>query len=128
MLAFRPPAFAPIRPSLQGALLAQEAPPIVTPGQIKAIGTGFGLASATLGAAAAWVGFSTGSKESGLLSIAGYVIGAVGALTGLFSLIGVARLVAVDTAEVQKMINEAAQKARAEQQQQAPAQRTAFGT
>lgn len=46
------------------------------------------LVGGTLAAATAWVGFSTGARERGLLSAAGYVIGSLGALTALFSLLG----------------------------------------
>jgi hypothetical protein len=121
MLAFRPPAFAPLGPTLRGALLAQEQMPVVTPGQIKAVGTGAGLISTALGAAAAWVGFRTGSKESGLLSVAGYTVGVAGAFIGLFSLIGAVRIIAIPSMEIQQMINEAAQRAREKQAAAAPA-------
>ncbi len=61
-------------------------------GQSKAGVAAFGavplLISATLGAGAAWVGFSTGSREKGLLSILGYVFGIGGALSAIGGTIG----------------------------------------
>jgi hypothetical protein len=39
-----------------------------------------------LGAGAAWVGFSTGSREKGTLGAIGYVVGAAGALSALVGL------------------------------------------
>lgn len=55
---------------------------------IAAIGALPLLLGGALGAATAWVGFSTGSREKGLLSVSGYVIGALGALGALSGLVG----------------------------------------
>ena len=46
------------------------------------------LISATLGAGVAWVGFSTGSRETGLLSVLGYIFGIGGALSAVGGTIG----------------------------------------
>jgi hypothetical protein len=46
------------------------------------------LVGAGLGAGMAWVGFSTGSRERGLLSILGYVFGAFGTLSAAGGVLG----------------------------------------
>lgn len=46
------------------------------------------LTGAAVGAASAWVGFSTGSREKGLLSALGYVFGALGALSAVGGTLG----------------------------------------
>jgi hypothetical protein len=53
-------------------------------GPIAKAGAAGLLTGALMGAATAWVGFSTGSREDGFLSGTGYVIGSLGAL-GAFS-------------------------------------------
>lgn len=125
MLAFCPPAFRSVGPSLRGALLAQVGPiPAVTPGEIKAVGAGLGLVSTALFAATAWVGIHTGTKEKGLLSIAGWVVGAAGGLVGAASLFGLLQLLAMPAAEIQRVIDEAQRKAASEAPAPAPRPRT----
>lgn len=46
------------------------------------------LLAAAIGAGTAWVGFSTGQREKGFLSILGYGIGSVGALGALMGTLG----------------------------------------
>lgn len=112
MIAFSPPAFHPIGPSLRGALLAQPAgPPVVTPGEVKTAGAAFGLATAAIGAATAWVGIHTGQKESGLLSVAGWIVGIAGGLAGAGALLGVVRLLAVPSEEIRRVVEDAQRKA-----------------
>lgn len=55
---------------------------------VAAIGAIPMLLGAAWGAGAAWVGFSTGAREKGLLSILGYVVGSVGALGAIFGTLG----------------------------------------
>lgn len=57
------------------------------------------IVSIPLQAAATWVGFHTGSKETGWLSAAGYVVGIVGAIGTLVSLLGLVVGTAVEVAD-----------------------------
>jgi hypothetical protein len=74
------------RPGLGSPLIARR--PTLAAGDQKMraiIGAGtlplaFGTA---LGAGTAWVGFSTGSREEGFLSVLGYVVGTISALMAL---------------------------------------------
>lgn len=84
-IGFRPPSISPLRPRSIGQL---------TPGQAKAVDAGKTLLDAGFGAGVAWVGFYTGSKASGLLSVLGYVIGGGGAVR---SALGVLDLVLMAT-------------------------------
>lgn len=61
----------------------------------QSVGTGIQVAANVLalgmGLATAWVGFDTGSRRSGLLSVLGYVIGVGGAISAVmdFAILGV---------------------------------------
>lgn len=68
MAAWRPapPAAAPVRKAVMG--------------QAGAGGALASLLGAAIGASTAWVGFATGAREKGFLSVLGYVIGSLGAL------------------------------------------------
>lgn len=57
-------------------------------GGVAAVGALGLLLYGALGAGAAWVGFSTGAREKGFLSILGYGIGSLGALAALGGTIG----------------------------------------
>lgn len=70
----RPRSFAAPRMGQRGAALIAGFIPLLITG--------------ALGAGTAWVGFSTGAREKGLLSVTGYVVGSLGALGALFSLLG----------------------------------------
>lgn len=66
---------------------APEAPPSkLTPGVIRVALTGGLVVETALGAAGTWVGLFTGQKATGLLSVLGYAVGAVSAVSGLVSL------------------------------------------
>lgn len=107
MLIYQPPAFKPIRASLRGVLIGQQEPIDVTPGQVKSVGVITGLVVSAFSAATAWVGISTGQRESGLLSIAGWAVGLVGGLTGAMALLGTFNLATTPLEEIQRAINEA---------------------
>lgn len=74
--------------ALQGSTLPKEGFGLGTPA-LGAIGAPLftGLVAIPLQAAATWVGFHTGSKETGWLSAAGYVVGVMGAIGTLASVI-----------------------------------------
>lgn len=81
--------FSPVRLSQAAATpaAAPEAPPSkLTPGVIRGVLTGGLVIETALGAAGTWVGLFTGQKASGLLSILGYTVGAVSAVSGIVSL------------------------------------------
>jgi hypothetical protein len=62
-------------------------------GTVKAVTLGALLLPTTLAAAVAYVGFRLGSKDEGVPSILGYVVGALGgisALMGILAMLGVA--------------------------------------
>lgn len=96
------PGFLHAPLALQGPRMAslrihEYVPPAAVPrrrmGQTDDTGTGLLVPAlaATLSAATAWVGFATGVREKGLLSVAGYVIGGLGGLAAIgaaFSLLG----------------------------------------
>lgn len=84
-------------PSLRGAgyAPARWRPPTATPvrmgqdrGALAAAGAVPLLISTAMGVGLAWVGFSTGSREKGLLSILGYIFGVVGGLGAATSALG----------------------------------------
>lgn len=86
------------RPGLGSPAIARR--PFLGVGDQKAgaiLGAGVGtLAFGTaLSAGTAWVGFSTGSREEGFLSVLGYVVGSIGAL---MTVGGVASLLALGIA------------------------------
>lgn len=65
----------------------------VGPGTVKAVTLGALLLPTALAAATAYVGFRLGSKDEGVPSILGYVVGALGgisAIMGLLAMLGVA--------------------------------------
>ena len=81
--------FTPVR--LSQAAANPPATPVtppskLTPGVIRGVLTGGLVIETALGAAGTWVGLFTGSKASGLLSILGYTVGAVSAVSGIVSL------------------------------------------
>jgi hypothetical protein len=63
-----------------------QLPSKLTPGVIRVTLTGGLLFETALGAAGAWVGLFTGQKAKGLLSVVGYTVGAVSAVSGIVSL------------------------------------------
>jgi hypothetical protein len=65
----------------------------VGPGTVKAVTLGALLLPTTLAAATAYVGFRLGSKDEGIPSIVGYIVGALGGITalmGILAMLGVA--------------------------------------
>lgn len=72
--------------------LAQQSQPPISGAQIKRTGVGLGLVVTTLSGAAAWVGFRTGLREGGLVSVAGWAVGLTGAILGAMTLFGTASL------------------------------------
>lgn len=77
---------SPVRLS-QAVPAETSAPPSrLTPGVIRTALTGGLVIETALGAAGTWVGLFTGQKASGLLSILGYTVGAVSAVSGVVSL------------------------------------------
>lgn len=107
MIAYVHPAFRPAyRPAAIRPRMAQQAPPPVTPGEIKGTAAGLGLVSTTLSAAAAWVGIDTGIRGTGLKSVAGWVVGLTGALFGAMSLFGTLGVLFTSEAELQHAIDE----------------------
>lgn len=80
----------------------------MNPATVKAVGATIGAFSVTLAAATTWVGFSTGRREKGLLSVAGYVVGAFGAVSAALDLFGIGALLLSDSASIQKLIDEKA--------------------
>lgn len=96
--------------ALPAGLGQQERLP--TPGEIRktaAIGGTFGTA---MGGAAAWVGIRTGIKESGLLSMAGWVVGVAGGLMGALSFFGLASVLLTSNERLQEVIREAERRQR----------------
>lgn len=91
------PRYAPVYSRrISPVRLGQEAPAPqskLTPGIIRTAMVGGLLVETTLGAAGAWVGLYAGQKASGLLSIAGYVVGTLSAVSGLVSLVELATFV-----------------------------------
>ncbi len=81
---YRAPAWRPARFIVSGPPRAK----VGQTGALAAMGAIPLLFGAALGAGAAWVGFSTGSKEKGLLSALGYTVGSLGALGALFGVVG----------------------------------------
>lgn len=106
MTPYKAPAFRhQYRPApLASRRLGQEAP---TGSQIKTAGVGLGLLSTTLSGAAAWVGLHTGIKESGILSIAGWVVGVTGAIMGAMSFFGTVGLLLTPAEELERAAREA---------------------
>lgn len=85
---FQPATIRSWRPSvlpLQGysPAIAQATPP--SPAAVVGAGIALGAVSTAFGAATSYVGIRTGVKESGFLSILGWVVGAAGALYTLSS-------------------------------------------
>lgn len=80
--------FSPVRLSQAApdAAAVPAAPSKLTPGVIRGVLTGGLVIETALGAAGTWVGFYTGSKASGLLSVLGYTVAAVSAVSGVVSL------------------------------------------
>lgn len=77
------PAILPLgrRPRVMAQAVMSQAPvstSVQTVAHVLALG---------MGAATAWVGFDTGARRSGLLSVLGYVIGVGGALSAAMDLI-----------------------------------------
>lgn len=85
MLAYQSVWRPAILPSGRPRVLAQAVTPRaaqVAPGVLTLAHT-FALA---MGAATAWVGFDTGARRSGLLSVLGYVVGVGGAISAALDL------------------------------------------
>jgi hypothetical protein len=77
--AWRPGLGSPVASSLPRKMGDGEP----RPGAILGAGAlTLGLGTA-LSAGTAWVGFSTGSREEGFLSVLGYIVGSIGALTAV---------------------------------------------
>src|SRR5262245_35225805 len=76
---------SPIRLS-QATPAPTPAPSKLNPGVIRTAIAGGLVVETTLGAAGAWVGLFTGQHAKGLLSILGYGIGAISAISGVVSL------------------------------------------
>lgn len=101
--AYRPPTYKPaVRPLRH---LGQDTP---SGTKIKTAGVGLGLLSTTLSAATAWVGLNTAMKESGLISVAGWVVGLTGALMGAMSLFGTMGLLLASAEDLERAAREAA--------------------
>lgn len=90
-LGYRPPTMLPIEPPRLGQ---------VTLGQERAVALGAGALSVAVSSATAWVGISTGLREKGLLSVAGWIVGIAGGLRGLLEVVGIA-LIATGSAQPQ---------------------------
>lgn len=106
-LAWSPKPFAP------AVARGRAVPAVERLGQstagVAALGAVPLLLGAALGAGTAWVGFSTGSRESGILSILGYLVGSLGALAALGGTLGALLWIAgVGTAagEIERMRQE----------------------
>ncbi len=72
-------------PMIRPRVLAQTASP-KTPIPVPVLAIGHTVAFG-VGAATAWVGFDTGARRTGLLSVLGYVIGVGGALSAVVDLV-----------------------------------------
>lgn len=106
MIAYRPFGFAPI--ALKGRLgqngVSTVAPtPPAGPGTVKAVATIVGLASLTLSAATAWVGYTAAKEKAGWLKAAGWVVGIGGALGGLMTLAQIGVVLAASPEEIRAM-------------------------
>lgn len=77
---------SPVRLSQATPPSTPTPPSKLTPGVIRTVLTGGLVIETALGAAGTWVGLYTGQKASGLLSILGYTVGAVSAVSGVVSL------------------------------------------
>lgn len=75
------PKWAPMQGRTNGPKMGQAA-------GIAALAAVPLLLGAAIGAGTAWVGFSTGAREKGFLSVLGYLIGSVGALGALGGVLG----------------------------------------
>lgn len=91
-----------IKTSFRLSQAANEPDP--TPGQIRAMAAGVGTVATALSAATAWVGLSTGSRERGLLSTAGYVVGILGGLNGLSQLFATGKVLFMNDAELRELV------------------------
>jgi hypothetical protein len=69
-----------------GPRIGQAAAPAL-PGKTAVVGV-LAIAGA-IGAGAAWVGFSTGARESGILSLLGYGFGILGVVESAVSVLGI---------------------------------------
>jgi len=78
-----------------------------TPGEIRKTAAVGGLLGTAMGGAAAWVGIRTGVKESGFLSVAGWVVGVAGSVMGALSLFGSASVLMTSEERLQEAIREA---------------------
>jgi hypothetical protein len=90
MLQFQPywqPAS--ILPTSRPRVLAQAVTP--SPKRSAGVVAVASLISLAMGGAAAWVGFDTGARRKGLLSVLGYVVGVGGALSAVmdFAMLGI---------------------------------------
>jgi len=81
-----PPAPTPAAPPSGAAAPVPAAPSKLTPALIRTALTGGLVIETALGAAGGWVGFYTGQKAKGLLSVLGYTVSAVSAVSGIVSL------------------------------------------
>lgn len=75
------PRWTPMQGRTNGPKMGQAA-------GIAALATVPLLLGAAIGAGTAWVGFSTGARERGFLSVLGYLVGSVGALGALGGVLG----------------------------------------
>lgn len=96
MIGFRALPFHPPTLGRRNVILGQE----VNPSTAKTIAVGMGLTFTTLSAAAAWVGFHTGTTEKGWLAAAGWATGIAGILSGLFGLMGTLGVIATPSEEL----------------------------
>jgi hypothetical protein len=102
---FQPATFRAWRPTVlplrKGPSISQAVPPSAA----RAIGAGvlLGTVSTAVGIAASYVGIRTGVRESGFLSILGYVVGAAGALYTLSSAVATIALALVGPAVAEEV-------------------------
>ena len=97
--AWRPEVLAPM--TYKPSASIGQAPPSVA----AAVGAGVvaGAVSTAIGAATAYVGIRTGAKESGFLSILGWIVGVGGGLFALSSLAATVMLAVVGPAAAEQV-------------------------
>lgn len=93
MIGYRALPFQAPSLARRNVVLGQELNPVAA----KGVAVGAGLIFTTLSAAAAWVGFHTGTTEKSWLSAAGWAVGIAGSLSTLFGLMGTLSVLALPT-------------------------------
>lgn len=83
-----PPPKRPVIESIPSSILGVSEAALGQRGTVAALGLIPLVLGGALGAGTAWVGFKTGEREEGLLSLTGYVVGTIGALAALASVLG----------------------------------------